>query len=149
MNRLRRYVVKQRKKCQVSLVRWLLFSCLLLVIVVSGQTPSMAQVVRDHRTSPPNTLDILTYNIQFLPIGDLQQNERAGLIPESEVMNQVDVVVFQEAFLDSARSKVIRHLNERGFVYQTRVVGTDESFLGVPYKEDGGVVILSKWPIEN
>jgi endonuclease/exonuclease/phosphatase family metal-dependent hydrolase len=104
--------------------------------------------VRDHRHGPPHMLELLTYNVQFLPYKHLDKHKRAGLIAESSIMNRVDVIVFQEVFDDSPRKKLLKRLKDR-FPYQTRVLGTDTEVADITVNQDGGVVILSRWPIEN
>jgi hypothetical protein len=54
-----------------------------------------------------------------------------------------DVVIFQEAFSDSHRQRILDGLQD-SYPYRTRILGSDR---GV--EQDGGVIIVSRWPIEN
>jgi endonuclease/exonuclease/phosphatase family metal-dependent hydrolase len=106
-----------------------------------------SNAVRFHYSCPPNTLSLLTYNVQMRPdtLFNDKQAERAPLIGQSSVMDFLDVVIFQEAFDDKYRSITLAQRNMAiNYPYRTRILGSD----GV-VEQDGGVIILSKWPIEN
>lgn len=99
---------------------------------------------------PPDerAVRLLAYNVQFLPpIADdsrcirlrarliAREIERRGPLP--------DVLAFSEAFDDEARAVLVNELVDR-FPHRTRILGSDS---GV--EQDGGVIILSRWPIET
>jgi endonuclease/exonuclease/phosphatase family metal-dependent hydrolase len=103
--------------------------------------------------SPANGLIVLTYNIIML--GDVEcvyhtgspcfNAERAPLIAEHLKPFNADVIVFQEAFDDSARTRLLRELASE-YPYQTRVLNQHATAPEGPWV-NGGVVIVSKWPI--
>jgi len=92
-----------------------------------------------------NTLNVLAWNVYMRPSALFLngQNQRAGLIP-LVISKDFDVLIFSEAFDTDARAKLVRGLAQQGFVYATDVVGHAGSRL----KMNGGVIIVSKWPIE-
>lgn len=106
-----------------------------------------SNAVQFHYFCPPNTLSLLTYNVQMRPeyLFNDKQAERAPLIGQSSVMDFLDVVIFQEAFDNSMRSIILRSRKMAfNYPYRTRILGSDGGA-----EQDGGVIILSKWPIEN
>ncbi|CAL9589504.1 Phospholipase C [Streptomyces sp. enrichment culture] len=101
-------------------------------------------------------LSVLTYNV-FLMSKNLYpnwgQDHRAAQIPRAPFYQGHDVVVLQEAF-DNAASDALKANSAAQYPYQTPVVGrsrTGWDATGGAYSattpEDGGVTILSKWPI--
>ncbi|MEU9799175.1 sphingomyelin phosphodiesterase [Streptomyces sp. NPDC051000] len=101
-------------------------------------------------------LDVLTYNV-FLMSKSLYpnwgQDHRAAEIPKASFYQGHDVVVLQEAF-DNGASDALKANSAARYPYQTPVVGRSKSgwdATGGAYSattpEDGGVTILSKWPI--
>ncbi|MFF2961611.1 sphingomyelin phosphodiesterase [Streptomyces sp. NPDC057963] len=103
---------------------------------------------------PP--LRVLTYNT-FLMSKNLYpnwgQDHRAAEIPKAAFFQGQDVVVLQEAFDNSASDALARNASAQ-YPYQTPVVGRSKSgwdATGGAYSattpEDGGVTVLSKWPI--
>ena len=98
-----------------------------------------------HRPSlqPTDTLDVLTYNV-FLRAPDFlffdRQRERVGLIPN--LAQGYDVLILQEAFSDAHRQSLLQGLHA-AYPFHTHVLGKDRW-----WKLNGGVIILSKWPIE-
>ncbi|MCX5072469.1 sphingomyelin phosphodiesterase [Streptomyces sp. NPDC060334] len=101
-------------------------------------------------------LDVLTYNV-FLMSKNLYpnwgQDHRAAEIPKASFYQGHDVVVLQEAF-DNGASDALKANSAARYPYQTPVVGRSKSgwdATGGAYSattpEDGGVTILSKWPI--
>ena len=93
----------------------------------------------------PGTLNVLSYNIYMRPTGTIfhngQQVRKSLLIPW---LKGYDVVILQEAFDDEIRQYLIDELGaDDEYPFHTRVVGAD-SWL----HQDGGVIILSRWPIE-
>ncbi|MFB6990619.1 sphingomyelin phosphodiesterase [Streptomyces sp. NPDC056304] len=102
------------------------------------------------------SLRVLTYNT-FLMSQNLYpnwgQDHRAVEIPKASFFQGHDVVVLQEAFDNSASDALARNASAQ-YPYQTPVVGRSRSgwdATGGAYSattpEDGGVTVLSKWPI--
>jgi hypothetical protein len=89
------------------------------------------------------SLNVLTYNIFMRPTSlfDDDQGLRALLIPTQ--VREHDVIVFQEAFSDSHREYILSALSS-AYPHQTRILGKDRFV-----EQDGGVVIISRWPIER
>ncbi|MFJ9811839.1 sphingomyelin phosphodiesterase [Streptomyces sp. NPDC101158] len=101
-------------------------------------------------------LKVLTYNV-FLFSKTLYpnwgQDHRAAAIPAAPFFQGNDVVVLQEAF-DNSASDALKAKAATQYPYQTPVVGRSKSgwdATGGAYStttpEDGGVTLLSKWPI--
>ncbi|WP_327134281.1 sphingomyelin phosphodiesterase [Streptomyces sp. NBC_01343] len=101
-------------------------------------------------------LSVLTYNT-FLMSKNLYpnwgQDHRASEIPRASFFQGHDVVVLQEAF-DNGASDALKSGASAQYPYQTPIVGRSKSgwdATGGAYSsttpEDGGVTILSKWPI--
>ncbi|MEU3064572.1 sphingomyelin phosphodiesterase [Streptomyces subrutilus] len=101
-------------------------------------------------------LSVLSYNT-FLMSKNLYpnwgQDHRAAEIPKASFFQGHDVVVLQEAF-DNGASDALKANAAARYPYQTPVVGRSKSgwdATGGAYAattpEDGGVAVLSKWPI--
>ncbi|GGU50971.1 sphingomyelin phosphodiesterase [Streptomyces albospinus] len=101
-------------------------------------------------------LKVLTYNT-FLMSKNLSpnwgQDHRARAIPAAGFFQGNDVVVLQEAF-DNSSSDALKANAAAQYPHQTPVVGRSKSgwdATGGAYSavvpEDGGVTLLSKWPI--
>ncbi|MGW7311908.1 sphingomyelin phosphodiesterase [Streptomyces sp. NPDC054854] len=101
-------------------------------------------------------LSVLSYNV-FLMSKNLYpnwgQDHRASEIPKASFYQGHDVVVLQEAF-DNPASDALKANSAAKYPYQTPVVGRSKSgwdATGGAYSattpEDGGVTVLSKWPI--
>lgn len=99
----------------------------------------------DEGPTADEPLNVLTYNIFMRPTSvptfNDNQDERAALIPGQ--VGGYDVIVFQEAFSDSHREQILSSLAAE-YPYQTRILGKDRGL-----EQDGGVVIVSMWPIER
>ncbi|MFB7664427.1 sphingomyelin phosphodiesterase [Kitasatospora sp. NPDC056138] len=101
-------------------------------------------------------LNVLTYNV-FLMSTNLYPNwgqaHRADAIASADVFQGHDVVVLEEAFDNSSSDQLVAKASA-AYPYHTPVVGRSTSgwdATGGSYSsttpEDGGVVLLSKWPI--
>ncbi|MEN2423243.1 sphingomyelin phosphodiesterase [Streptomyces rimosus] len=99
---------------------------------------------------------VLSYNV-FLMSKNLYpnwgQDHRAKAIPAADFFRGQDVVVLQEAF-DNSSSDALKSAAAAQYPYQTPVVGRTKSgwdATGGAYSaatpEDGGVTVLSKWPV--
>ncbi|WP_330302314.1 MULTISPECIES: sphingomyelin phosphodiesterase [unclassified Streptomyces] len=117
-----------------------------------GAAPASAEAAT--ATAPP--MRVLTYNV-FLMSKNLYpnwgQDHRAAEIPRTSFFRGNDVVVLQEAF-DNSSSDALKSAAAGEYPYQTPVVGRSRSgwdATGGAYSsttpEDGGVTVLSKWPI--
>ncbi len=99
------------------------------------------RLVSDEAASP-HILKVLTYNL-FMRAPTFffwnRQGRRARLLPDQ--LHGYDVIVLQEAFSNIHRRMILQAL-EREYPYQTRILGRDRRF-----RQDGGVVIISRWPI--
>ncbi|MFJ8822520.1 sphingomyelin phosphodiesterase [Streptomyces sp. NPDC102467] len=105
---------------------------------------------------PVPALRVLSYNT-FLMSRNLYPNwgqeQRAKAIPRAAFFQGNDVVVLQEAF-DNSSSDALKSAAATAYPYQTPVVGrgtggwdaTHGAYSAVT-PEDGGVTLLSKWPI--
>ncbi|MFF4954642.1 sphingomyelin phosphodiesterase [Streptomyces chattanoogensis] len=101
-------------------------------------------------------LKVLTYNV-FMMSKNLYpnwgQDHRAQAIPAADFFQGNDVVVLQEAF-DNSSSDALKSNASAQYPHQTPVVGRSKDgwdATGGAYStatpEDGGVTLLSKWPI--
>jgi sphingomyelin phosphodiesterase len=108
------------------------------------------------RTAPTPSVRVLTYNA-FLFSTSLYPNwgqaHRARAIPRTSFFQGQDVVVLQEAFDNTTSDRLKADAADR-YPYQTPVMGRSKSgwdatsgSYSAATPEDGGVTILSKWPI--
>ncbi len=131
----------------------------------SGAALSLALAAATLATAAPSAtaagteaprLKVLSYNA-FLFSKTLYpnwgQDHRAKAIPAADFYQGHDVVVIQEAF-DNSSSDALKANSAARYPYQTPVMGRSKSgwdATGGAYSyttpEDGGVTILSKWPI--
>ncbi|MFC9327523.1 sphingomyelin phosphodiesterase [Kitasatospora sp. NPDC057015] len=120
------------------------------LIAPLGATPAQAA------PAPVPALNVLTYNV-FLMSKNLYpnwgQDYRAKAIATADFFQGHDVVVLQEAF-DNAASDALTAQASAAYPYHTPVVGRSTGgwdATGGSYSsatpEDGGVTLLSKWPI--
>ncbi|WP_406301928.1 sphingomyelin phosphodiesterase [Streptomyces sp. NBC_00885] len=126
-------------------------STALAAAVLTGTAPAASAA---EAATPP--LKVLTYNT-FLFSKTLYpnwgQDHRAAAIPATSFFQGKDVVVVQEAF-DNSSSDALKQKAAAQYPYQTPVMGRSKDgwdATGGSYSattpEDGGVAILSKWPI--
>lgn len=96
--------------------------------------------------SNPNVINVLSYNVQFLPFGISGlafAAERGSFIP-TELSPYQDVVIVQEAFDDNPRNNnLIPAMTAAGFPHRTGILNNDQFPIW-----NGGVMIFSRWPIE-
>ncbi|MFD5587970.1 sphingomyelin phosphodiesterase [Streptomyces sp. NPDC127063] len=116
---------------------------------LAGAAPAAA-------ADPAPKLRVLTYNT-FLMSRNLYpnwgQDHRAAAIAKATFFQGNDVVVLQEAF-DNPASDALKSAAAGAYPYQTPVVGRSKDgwdATGGAYSattpEDGGVTVLSKWPV--
>ncbi|MDG4863263.1 sphingomyelin phosphodiesterase [Streptomyces sp. T-3] len=125
-----------------------------LATAVAGATLVAVAPAADAAATPG--LKVLTYNA-FLFSKSLYpnwgQDHRAAEIPKTSFFKGQDVVVLQEAF-DNSSSDALKRNAAAQYPHQTPVVGRSKDgwdATGGNYStttpEDGGVTVLSKWPI--
>lgn len=105
-----------------------------------GEAPALAETHADSRAGP--SLDVLAWNLFLRPrkLFKDRQLDRASLMPK--FLSSFEVLVLSEAFDDGLRRQLTAALKP-SHPYVSQVVGRDEG-----YKQDGGVFVLSRWPIE-
>ena len=95
----------------------------------------------------PNSINVMTYNVQLMPLVTGNYLERGSLLP-SRLSPFQDVVVFEEAFSDSARNYYLHPaMIASGYIYYTTILN-DTALPNITTTTNGGVIIYSKWPIE-
>ncbi|MFE0098818.1 sphingomyelin phosphodiesterase [Streptomyces sp. NPDC059009] len=125
-------------------------------LTTAPASASAAPAATPARDAATPKLSVLTYNV-FLMSKNLYpnwgQDHRAQAIPAASFFSGHDVVVLQEAF-DNSSSDALKHNAADRYPHQTPVVGRSKSgwdATGGAYSattpEDGGVTLLSKWPI--
>ena len=92
-------------------------------------------------------LNILAYNIYMRATWLFRNGQtiRCPLIVEAVAavgLPLYDVIIFSEAFDNSIRKSLLTRLRNAGYRYATDVVGSDSGGI-----TNGGVVIVSRWPI--
>jgi len=97
--------------------------------------------------TPDHVLDVLTFNAALLPefAASTRQSERAARMAPHLV--GYDVLVLQEAFINRHREALLAEL-AGAYPHRAALVGLDGA-RGLPWRQDGGTVILSRWPIER
>lgn len=129
-------------------------SAALAAVSLAVSAPSAGAAPAAAEATP--SLKVLTYNV-FLFNRTLYpnwgQDHRAKAIPAAPFFQGNDVVVVQEAFDNTASDTLLRN-SAAQYPYRTPVMGRSTSgwdATGGAYSsttpEDGGVTILSKWPI--
>jgi sphingomyelin phosphodiesterase len=126
--------------------------------LVCATTICTANATAQQTTSAvvPLALDIVSSNAMLLPsfVTDRwAQDFRGSLIGTSNYVKNRDVVVFQELF-DNSASTILSNKMKAQYPHQTPVIGRSKSgwddtqgAYSVFTPEDGGVSILSRWPI--
>lgn len=113
-----------------------------IIFAIQDNTPRYTIDTAD--VSNPNVLNVLSYNIKFLPppVGSLDADDRADVIPRY-IDPSEDVVIFQEAFEGGPRNDHLTPaMQAAGFIHRTSILNGGQAIT------NGGVVIYSKWPIE-
>ena len=93
------------------------------------------------------TVDLLSFNAALLPawVVDTDQSER--VVRMAPHLAGYDVLVLQELFVDRWRDALLAEL-EDAYPYRGALVGEDGA-RDLPWRQDGGILILSRWPIER
>ena len=117
---------------------WKLFFCVLLAGAVHAGGPTSPVT-----PSTDNSLAVLAYNI-YMIIQAPAKNERAAEL--LSWLRGYDVVVLSEAFDDGVRNDIRAALADE-YPYRTSVLG-HHPLTNHGRPENGGVAILSRWPID-
>ncbi|KAF9988281.1 hypothetical protein BGZ75_009685 [Mortierella antarctica] len=104
-------------------------------------------------TDPPASLSVLSNNVFLLGAVPWEQKTRAELIAKAEYIKHHDVVVLQECFRNEFCEDLKQSLRSE-YPHATPSIGDSKAgWLSTSGKfnklspENGGVAILSKWPI--
>ncbi len=97
--------------------------------------------------TPDHVIDVLTFNTALLPelAASTGQSDRAARMPPHLV--GYDVLVLQELFINRHREALLAELAE-AYPYRSALLGVDGA-RELPWRQDGGTLILSRWPIER
>lgn len=116
-------------------------------LVINDCVPARSEFDYSVATPENGALHVLAYNIYLRPESALMfldgQSFRVPLIATEILRDNYDVIVFNEAFDNGLRS-ILQHQLSVVYPYAS---GVPES--SNPFKEDSGVMTLSRWPIEN
>ncbi|MGO1049602.1 sphingomyelin phosphodiesterase [Crossiella sp. CA198] len=125
---------------------------LLTFVLVLGVTALLTPVAQAQQQFPR----VASHNVFLfskLIYPNWGQDHRADLIDSQGVLANQDVVVLQEAFDNAASDRLFANLSD-SYPHRTPVVGRSKAGWDVTrgdytdlYPEDGGVAILSRWPI--
>ncbi len=116
--------------------------------LISETVPRRSDIdyIVPERDPGPGVLDVLTYNTYLRPVSPIFVNGQAirvPLITKEILRDRYDIVVLNEAFDDGLRRQ-LRDALASAYPYDARVPESS-----IPTVQDGGVKILSRWPIEN
>jgi endonuclease/exonuclease/phosphatase family metal-dependent hydrolase len=111
----------------------------LLLVIMKAASGSDGIIERSHYLA--NSFNVLAYNIYMRPAGLFadDQADRAAALPSK--LRGFDVIVFSEAFDNKVRNQLLAGLSGE-YPYRTRILGADGLIT-----QDGGVIIVSRWPI--
>lgn len=100
---------------------------------------------RTHARPVDRFLDVLTLNTALLPepVSYTSPTVRAAVM--APYLAGCDVLVLQEALVVGWRDAVLAELAD-AYPYRGEVVGRAGSG-GLPWRQDGAIVILSRWPV--
>lgn len=127
---------------------------LLAAACVTTTTVLAAPAGATTATAPPR-VKVVASNVMLLPelLGGMNNSTRAGLLASASYLDGYDVVVLSEMFDNGPSNTVKTGLSDR-YPHQTPVLGRSKSGWDATQgafswltPEDGGVTILSKWPI--
>lgn len=95
-------------------------------------------------TLRPFEFSILSLNAFFLPRPWFRTDQVSRAHWLIGHLSGYDAIVFQELFDDEARRVLLSGIAEE-YPYSTKVLGREDTLI----RQDGGVVIVSRWPIEQ
>ena len=140
-----------------------LATCAALAMVMGTENTTHAEANVASAGAPANTtyagdLKVASYNVYMLSRNlypNWGQVQRADLIAKAPFMESNDVIIFNEAFDNGASDKLLSNFKGK-YPNQTPVLGrstsgwdkTSGSYSSTVI-EDGGVAIVSKYPIET
>ena len=114
-----------------------------VIYAIYPATDYKAYEVPTADSTEAGVINVMSYNVYMRPTL-LFPND--GQTPRSQhihdYVHNMDAIIFQEVFDDPSRSVLLANLASE-YPYQSSVVNDPASPL-----EDGGVLIVSKWPIE-
>ncbi|MFV0132077.1 sphingomyelin phosphodiesterase [Streptomyces sp. HMX87] len=120
---------------------------------LAGTAPTASAASAAEQTPPVRVLSYNAFLFSKSLYPNWGQDHRAAQIAKAPFVSGNDVVVFQEMF-DNSSSDALKSAVAGQYPYQTPVVGRTKSgwdATGGAYSattpEDGGVAVLSKWPI--
>ena len=87
------------------------------------------------------TMKVLNYNTYMRPTGYFKNGQKKRYKLMVPYLSGYDVIALSELFDNNIRSKLINMLSGE-YPYHSKVIGSDSGI-----EQDGGLVILSKWPI--
>lgn len=127
--------------------RSLAFASLLAALSWASAQPASDPSASVPPGSGPRVLDVLTFNAALLPevAAATRQAERAARMAPHLV--GYDVLVLQELFVNAWREALLEELAD-AYPHRGDLVGSDGARM-MPWRQDGGVIILSRWPIER
>ncbi|MFT6006626.1 MAG: phospholipase C [Pseudoalteromonas tetraodonis] len=142
----------------------LAFAGLLTFILATNVLAVLVPKQKVATSGAPQAVILMTYNIQQLGYSNWMANhfekQRLELIPETilALTKRPDVLILQEVFTQHAFNLLIKRMSEI-YPYHTQVVGEDcedsrwNSVSGncqaSLIRGNGGVMIFSRWPIEQ
>ncbi|RPF53500.1 sphingomyelin phosphodiesterase [Aquisalibacillus elongatus] len=125
-----------------------------LVFTISMTTSAEENADETYQTD----LDIVSYNVYLMSstlYPNWGQSQRADLIGQADFMSGQDVIILNELFDNSSAEQLLGHLQGE-YPYQTPILGSttsgwDDTRGSYSYvvPENGGVSVVSKWPIEE
>jgi len=96
----------------------------------------------------PNVLNVMSDNIMIVPLNSENWPERASSFAQYISPFQ-DVVIYQELFMDHITTEYMTPaMEDLGFIYNSTILN-DTALPEVTTLGNGGVLIYSKWPIEE
>lgn len=145
-------MVKKTKSNSLKKVATLALANLLLVGALTDNS-AKAESKKDD-----TDLKLVSHNVYMLSTvlyPNWGQYKRADLIGQSSYIKNNDVVIFNEAFDNGASDKLLSNVKKE-YPYQTPVLGRSQSgwdktegSYSSTVAEDGGVAIVSKYPIKE
>lgn len=141
----------------MNYIRYVGMGCMMALVCLwsqfNGATPARAPL--------PDQFRVLTYNV-YTTLGAPGIVERLNLIAQSDLLLGYDVVILTELFHDETADQLLATMRT-DYPYQTPVLGrgdrvdpdcsanhcwnSAEGQTGEGQPEDGGIAILSRWPI--
>ena len=109
----------------------------LALLLAASHAAAAADGIIERSHYLANSFNVLAYNIFMRPFPFLDdQSDRGRALPAK--LHGFDVIVFSEAFDDSVRNQLLSDLRAE-YPFRTRLLDGD--------KPNGGVIIVSRWPI--